>query len=162
MSSREVMEDDPDRWYKMVLEDEQEMKSLDGSEEQRARAKEWQMIVKEFSFLTYESMMKEDEEELAQHAWAGSDDNIQDRLLKKRYDAYKWIVYGIKPYYLRPEYIHRMERNKRIAKDSLAKSSPRRMPRGSEGLRPARATPPTQAWSPSELGWSTGKASKVS
>ena len=33
MSSREVMEDDPDRWYKMVLEDEQEMKSLDGSEE---------------------------------------------------------------------------------------------------------------------------------
>ena len=57
------MEDDPDRWYKMVLEDEQEMKSLDGSEEQRARAKEWQMIVKEFSFLTYEYMIEEDEEE---------------------------------------------------------------------------------------------------
>ena len=27
MSSREVMEDDPDRWYKMVLEDEEAMSS---------------------------------------------------------------------------------------------------------------------------------------
>ena len=132
MSSREVMEDDPDRWYKMVLEDEQEMKSLDGSEEQRARAKEWQMIVKEFSFLTYESMMKEDEEELAQHAWAGSDDNLQDRLLKKRYDAYKWIVYGIKPYYMEPEYIHKMElkdrQYKRAAKN-LSKKNVKRVRR---------------------------------
>ena len=126
------MEDDPDRWYKMVLEDEQEMKSLDGSEEQRARAKEWQMIVKEFSFLAYESMIKEDEEELAQHARAGSDDNIQDRLLKKRYDAYKWIVYGIKPYYMEPEYIHKMElkdrQYKRAAKN-LSKKNVKRVRR---------------------------------
>ena len=128
------MEDDPDRWYKMVLEDEQEMKSLDGSEEQRARAKEWQMIVKGFSFLTYEDMMKYhyDEEELAQHAWAGSDDNIQDRLLKKRYDAYKWIVYGIKPYYMEPEYIHKMElkdrQYKRAAKN-LSKKNVKRVRR---------------------------------
>ena len=132
MSSREVMEDDPDRWYKMVLEDEQEMKSLDGSEEQRARAKEWQMIVKEFSFLTYEYMIEEDEEELAQHAWAGSDDNLQDRLLKKRYDAYKWIVYGIKPYYMEPEYIHKMElkdrQYKRAAKN-LSKKNVKRVRR---------------------------------
>ena len=48
------------------------------------------------------------------------------------------------------------------ARRGLPKSSPRGMSRGSEGLRPTRATPPTQAWSPSELGWSTGKASKVS
>ena len=132
MSSREVMEDDPDRWYKMVLEDEQEMKSLDGSEEQRARAKEWQMIVKEFSYLAYESMIKEDEEELAQHARAGSDDNLQDRLLKKRYDAYKWIVYGIKPYYMEPEYIHKMElkdrQYKRAAKN-LSKKNVKRVRR---------------------------------
>ena len=132
MSSREVMEDDPDRWYKMVLEDEQEMKSLDGSEEQRARAKEWQMIVKEFSYLAYESMIKEDEEELAQHARAGSDDNVQDRLLKKRYDAYKWIVYGIKPYYMEPEYIHKMElkdrQYKRAAKN-LSKKNVKRVRR---------------------------------
>ena len=109
MSSREVMEDDPDRWYKMVLEDEQEMKSLDGSEEQRARAKEWQMIVKGFSFLTYENMMKYhyDEEQLAFYVGT-SDDRLQAELDQKRYDAYKWIVYGIKPYYMEPEYIHKM------------------------------------------------------
>ena len=48
MSSREVMEDDPDRWYKMVLEDEEAIE-----QEQRARARE--QIVEGFEFMTYET-----------------------------------------------------------------------------------------------------------
>ena len=66
MSSREVMEDDPDRWYKMVLEDEEAME-----QEQRARAKE--QIVKGFEFMTYEVAMECDEEKLANDAYWSDD-----------------------------------------------------------------------------------------
>ena len=107
MSSREVMEDDPDRWYKMVLEDEEAIE-----QEQRARARE--QIVEGFEFMTYETAMEYDEEELSNAAFWSDD---YSGFCQKKYDAYKWIVYGIKPYYMEPEYIHRMERKKRIAKE---------------------------------------------
>ena len=115
MSSREVMEDDPDRWYKMVLEDEEAIE-----QEQRARARE--QIVEGFEFMTYETAMEYDEEELSNAAFWSDD---YSGFCQKKYDAYKWIVYGIKPYYLRPEYIHRMERNKRIAKELSKKNAKR-------------------------------------
>ena len=47
MSSREVMEDDPDRWYKMVLEDEEAMSSRE-------------QIVERFKWMTYEVVMPVD------------------------------------------------------------------------------------------------------
>ena len=116
------MEDDPDRWYKMVLEDEEAME-----QEQRARAKE--QIVKGFGYMTYEMAMKYDEEELANDAYWSDD---YSGFSQKKYDAYKWIVYGIKPYYMEPEYIHKMElkdrQYKRAAKN-LSKKNVKRVRR---------------------------------
>ena len=112
------MEDDPDRWYKMVLEDEEAIE-----QEQRARARE--QIVEGFEFMTYETAMEYDEEELSNAAFWSDD---YSGFSQKKYDAYKWIVYGIKPYYMEPEYIHRMERKKRIAKE-LSKRNVKRVRR---------------------------------
>ena len=47
MSSNEVMEDDPDRWYKMVLEDEEAMSSRE-------------QVVEGFKWMTYEVVMPVD------------------------------------------------------------------------------------------------------
>ena len=47
MSSSEVMEDDPDRWYKMVLEDEEAMSSRE-------------QVVEGFKWMTYEVVMPVD------------------------------------------------------------------------------------------------------
>ena len=47
MSSSEVMEDDPDRWYKMVLEDEEAMSSRE-------------QVVEGCKWMTYEVVMPVD------------------------------------------------------------------------------------------------------